>query len=83
MVVWAVTLMSAASSIKSNELYNGKVRKVEYNWGRATISQGIKKLSSGFECVGNLKMRGNKKTEEKPPPYQTGYSRNRRTPLSG
>lgn len=53
----------------TNEFYNGNARKVEreFNWGRATIFQGIKELSTGFECIGNLKMRGNKKVEEKLP----------------
>ena len=53
----------------TNEFYDGNVRKAEreLNWGRATISQGIKELSSGFECIGDLKMCGDKKTEEKLP----------------
>jgi hypothetical protein len=53
----------------TNEFYNGNARRAEreLNWGRATISQGIKELSSGFECIGNLNMCGDKKTEEKLP----------------
>lgn len=53
----------------TNEFYSGNARKAEreLNWGRATISQGMNELSSGFECIGNSKMCGNKKTEEKLP----------------
>ncbi|MEA3497269.1 MAG: ISAzo13 family transposase, partial [Bacteroidota bacterium] len=53
----------------TNEFYGGNARKAEYelNWGRATISQGIKELSSGFECVGNYANCGNIKIEEKIP----------------
>jgi hypothetical protein len=38
-----------------------------FGWDRNTVELGLHELRTGFVCIGNFKVRGNKKTEEKKP----------------
>ncbi len=36
-----------------------------FGWNRNTVELGLHELRTGVVCIGNFKVRGNKKTEEK------------------
>lgn len=45
-----------------------------FGWDRNTVELGLHELRTGFVCIGNYKVRGNKKTEEKKPQLEIDIS---------
>lgn len=53
----------------TQKLLGGSARTAErvFGWGRETVKKGLKELETGFRCIDNYQVRGNKKTEDRLP----------------